>query len=107
MFKRLVLSLTILFTVSGTLLAPMTAVAELRLPNYAQSADAETAVESLGQRITNLVSLVVAIICIIGMLIGAGYAGAGNGERARQFFVGSMIGLAIAGTAYGIAAVFT
>lgn len=79
------------------------ALADLRLPNYAQNQGLEQALESKGRNITNMISMVVAIIAIIGMLIGAGYFGVGNKETGTKFLVGGVIALVIAGTVFGIA----
>jgi hypothetical protein len=46
----------------------------------------------------------VAILAIIGMIVGAGYFTVGNGEKGKMFLFGGVIGLVIAGSAYGIAA---
>lgn len=75
----------------------------VKLPNYAQGGDLSK-IESTGRAITDTISLIVAILAIIGMLIGAGYYGVGNGEKGKTFLIGGVVALVIAGSVYGIAA---
>lgn len=79
------------------------AEAALQIPSYAQGGDLKTVTESKGKKITEIVSLVVVIISIICIMIGGGYFSVGNGERGKQFVVGSVVGLILAGAAYSIA----
>lgn len=87
-----------------TVLPISTAQAAVRLPSYAQGADVTTDVQNKGKKVTDLISMIVAILAIIGMLIGAGYYGVGNGEKGKTFLIGGVVALVIAGSVYGIAA---
>ncbi len=75
------------------------------LPNYAQGGNLSTTLQSKGKAITDVISMIVAILAIIGILIGAGYFGVGNGDRGKQWVVGGVVALVIAGSVYGIAAI--
>jgi|GEM_PF-2708895 len=77
----------------------------VQLPNYAQGGNLSTTLQSKGKAITDVISMVVAILAIIGILIGAGYFGVGNGDRGKQWVVGGVVALIIAGSVYGIAAI--
>ncbi len=81
-----------------------TALAIMRLPNYAQGSDLRVTIEERAHAITDVIALVVSILAIIGILIGAGYFAVGQGERGRSYVVGSVLGLILAASAYGIAA---
>lgn len=97
-FMLLALTAAVLFT---TLPAEA-----MTLPNYAQSGQAiQQSVQTKGKAFTDLVSMIVAILAIIGMLIGAGYYGVGNGEKGKTFVIGGVVALVLAGSVYGIAAV--
>lgn len=88
-----------------TLFMSMTASAKLELPNYAADGeDLKTHVETKGKNVTKLLSLGVAIVSIIGMLIGAGYFGIAEAQKGRQWFLGGCIGLALGAMVYAIAA---
>ena len=76
-----------------------------QLPNYAQGGNLSTTLQSKGKAITDVISMIVAILAIIGILIGAGYFGVGNGDRGKQWVVGGVVALVIAGSVYGIAAI--
>ncbi len=80
------------------------ALATMRLPNYAQGSDLRVTIEERAHAITDVIALVVSILAIIGILIGAGYFAVGQGERGRSYVVGSVLGLILAASAYGIAA---
>lgn len=80
------------------------AEAAMQLPNYAQGGNVQQAVQTKGKQVTDLISMIVAILAIIGMLVGAGYFGVGNGEKGKQWVLGGVIALLIAGSVYGIAA---
>lgn len=75
----------------------------MRLPNYAQGADLRVTLEERAHAITDVISLIVSILAIIGILIGAGYFASGQGERGKSYVIGSVIGLVLAASAYGIA----
>lgn len=93
--------------VAGCLMAVWAALpaeAALQLPNYAQGGSLSTTIQSKGKAITDIISMIVAILAIIGMIVGAGYFTVGNGEKGKMFLFGGVIGLVVAGSAYGIAA---
>ena len=79
------------------------ALAIMRLPGYAQGSDLRITIEERAHAITDVIALVVSILAIIGILIGAGYFAIGQGERGKSYVVGSIIGLVLAASAYGIA----
>ncbi len=81
-----------------------TASAAIRLPDYAQGADLRMTLEERAHAITDVIALIVSILAIVGILIGAGYFAIGQGERGKSYVVGSVIGLILAASAYGIAA---
>lgn len=83
---------------------PDPVMANVKLPNYANSGSAETKAQSVGKKVTDFLSLGVGILAIIGMLVGAGFFSVGNKERGVQFVSGGFIALVIAGMVYGIAA---
>jgi hypothetical protein len=85
-------------------LMSMKAWAIMRLPNYAQGADLRVTLENRAHAITDVIALIVSILAIIGILIGAGYFASGQGERGKSYVIGSVIGLVLAASAYGIAA---
>lgn len=74
------------------------------LPNYAQGGNLSSSIQSKGKAITDIISLIVAILSIIGMLIGAGYIGVGQGDKGKPILVGGILGIILAGSVYGIAA---
>lgn len=76
-----------------------------QLPNYAQGGNLSTTLQSKGKAITDVISMIVAILAIIGILIGGGYFAVGNGDRGKQWVVGGVVALVIAGSVYGIAAI--
>lgn len=80
--------------------------ADVKLPSYAQGEDLKTDLENKGKSVTNLISLIVAILAIIGMLVGAGWFASGNHDKGKQVFLGGVFGLILAGSVYGIAAIF-
>lgn len=80
------------------------AEATLQLPNYAQGGDLSTTIQTKGKALTDIISMIVAILAIIGMIIGGGYFTVGNGEMGKKFLFGGVTGLIIAGAAYAIAA---
>ncbi len=81
-----------------------TASAAIRLPGYAQGADLRMTLEERAHAITDVIALIVSILAIVGILVGAGYFAIGQGERGKSYVVGSVIGLILAASAYGIAA---
>lgn len=74
------------------------------LPNYAQGGNLESDLQSKGQAITKILSLIVGIVAIMGILVGAIKIGGGNPEGGKTFIVGGVIALVIAGSVFGIAA---
>ena len=80
------------------------AEATMQLSSYAQGGNVTQDVQSKGKAFTDLISMIVAILAIIGMLVGAGYYGIGNGEKGKTFVIGGVIALVLAGSVYGIAA---
>ena len=78
------------------------AYARVVLPGYAQSSGLQTELEQKGHAITSVLSLLVAILSIVGILVGAGHFALGNGERGRSFVMGGVIALILASTAYAI-----
>jgi uncharacterized membrane protein len=89
---------------AGGALWPATAQAQTKLPSYAAGADVQTKVETVGKKVTDVVSLVVAVIAIVCMVASGAFFAMGNREAGRQLLFGSMAGLLISGLAYGIAA---
>ncbi|MHB1511697.1 MAG: hypothetical protein ACYCTF_10245 [Acidiferrobacter sp.] len=80
------------------------AMAIMRLPGYAQGSDLRITIEERAHAITDVIALIVSILAIIGILIGAGYFAIGQAERGKSYVVGSVLGLVLAASAYGIAA---
>lgn len=81
-----------------------TASAQVTLPSYAQSGSLQSQLESKGHAVTQVLSLVVAILAIIGILVGAAHFAVGHGERGRSYVLGGIIALVLASTAYAIVA---
>lgn len=84
-------------------LLPSVAQAELKLPSYASGANVQAEVEKKGKNITDVVLIVVGIISMLGLLVGAGYMGAGNTEKGKQIMLGGVGGIVIASLVFGIA----
>lgn len=108
MFTRIIMTaslLLVLGTAQLTLITP--ACADITLPSYAAGGDVRTKVESVGKKITDTVSLVVAVIAILCMVASGGYFSTGKSEEGKKLLFGSIAGLIIAGLAYGIAALVT
>lgn len=103
--KNLLLAVACVLTLSFTAVLPVsTAEAAVTLPNYAQGGNITQDVQTKGKKITDLVSMIVAILAILGIFIGAGYYGVGKGDQGKVYVIGGLVGLLIAGSAYGIAA---
>jgi hypothetical protein len=79
-------------------------VEALTLPNYATSGDLSQSIQSKGKAITDIISMIVAILAIIGILVGAGKFGVGNGEEGKKWVFGGVVALIIAGSVFSIAA---
>ena len=88
----------------AAMLLVLPAEATLTLPNYAQGGNVTQDVQTKGKAITDFVSMIVAILAIIGMLVGAGYYAVGTGEKGKMFVIGGLVALIISGSVYGIAA---
>jgi hypothetical protein len=73
------------------------------LPNYAQGGNLESDLQSKGQAITKILSLIVGIVAIMGILVGAIKIGGGNPESGKTFVISGVVALIIAGSVYGIA----
>ncbi len=83
-------------------------VEALQLPSYAQSGgNLSQSIQSKGKAITDVISMIVAILAIIGILVGAGKFGVGNGEEGKRWVIGGVVALIIAGCVYGIASLVT
>lgn len=84
--------------------AAIPAEAATQLPNYAQGGNLTSQVQSKGKAITDLLSLICAILSIIGMVIGATMIGIGKPESGKVTFICGVLGIILAGSIYGIAA---
>src|SRR4030065_158409 len=73
------------------------------LPNYAQGGNLESDLQSKGQAITKILSLIVGIVAIMGLLVGAIKIGGGNPDNGKTFVISGIVALVIAGSVYGIA----
>jgi hypothetical protein len=99
---------SLLFAFGPTQLALITpAHADITLPSYAAGGDVKTKVESVGKKVTDTISLVVAVIAILCMVASGGYFASGKSDEGKRLLFGSITGLVVAGMAYGIAALVT
>ncbi len=73
------------------------------LPSYAQGGDLEGALETKGQAVTDIVTLLAAIVGVIAIGIAGMYFSAGDSDKGKQFLIGGLIGIFIAGAVYSIA----
>lgn len=73
------------------------------LPNYASGGNLKTELQSKGKAITDVVSMVAAIVSIIGIVAGAAMIGSGNADGGKRYVIGGVVGLIVAGVAFGIA----
>lgn len=95
--------LLVLFSIV-LVVATLPVEAALQLPNYATGGGNLTAdLQAKGKSATDIISLIVAMLAIIGILIGAGYYAVAKGEQGKTWVVGGAIALIIAGSVYGIA----
>ncbi|MCP5008174.1 MAG: hypothetical protein GY941_30210, partial [Planctomycetes bacterium] len=78
----------------------------VELPSWAQTGNLESELSNKGKDAANIISLIVAILAIIGMLVGAGFFATGKQEEGKKFLFGGIIGLIVAGSVFGIAAIF-
>jgi len=84
---------------------PLTAEAALQLPSYASGGNLQGDLTSTGQSITNIL-IAVTVMVGIGGIIWAGMAFAsGDGETGKRRLWHAVIGLILAATATGIAAI--
>lgn len=79
----------------------------LTMPNYAAGGNLTTDLQSKGKAVTDIITMIVAILSIMGILVGAGKIGLNNGEEGKKWVVGGLTALVIAGSVYGIAALVT
>jgi hypothetical protein len=63
----------------------------------------ESDLQSKGQAITKILSLIVGIVAIMGILVGAIKIGGGNPDSGKTFVISGIVALVIAGSVYGIA----
>lgn len=103
--RLLILSTVLALPLAAALWPAGLAAQGVQLPSYAQQGDAESRANEVGQRITNVIGLIAAIVCIIAM---GGIApiqwGAGNRDAARNFFMGGGIGLLVSGSVWALVA---
>lgn len=96
MIKNVLLTLSLLL---------ISKVAFAKLPTFASGGDLSSQLESKGQAVTDMITLVAAIVGVVAIAGSAIYFSSGNADRGKQFLVGGLIGIFIAGTVYGIAGV--
>lgn len=101
--KKLVLIFSFMLTFGFSLLPLVAEAGNFQPPSYAQGQDVKQAVQSKGKDITDLFAMIAAIVCILGIIIGAIKMGGGNAEGGKQTVMWSVVGLIIIGMAYGIA----
>ena len=87
-------------------LLPELALAEVKLPTWANSGNLENELASKGQKVANTIALVVGILGVIGMMIGAGQFTLQRHEQGKSWIGGGVVGLVIAGSVFGIAKLF-
>ena len=105
MFKRLMMFLALLGMFGSTQIGWVsTAAADITLPSYAAGGDVKAKIESTGKRVTDTVGLIVAVLCILGIIVSAGFFGTGKADEGKRWLFGSITGLIVGGFAYGIAA---
>ena len=105
MFTKKHLFFAVFIALAITLLP---AAQALTLPNYASGGGNLTSdLQSKGKAVTDIISMVVAILAIMGILVGAGKIGVGKGEEGKQWVIGGIVALVIAGSVYGIASLVT
>ena len=101
LFLQLALVVGVLFMQPAIL--PNDAHAELKLPGYASGSNVKADIEKKGKNITDTVLVVVGVISMLGILVGAGFMGAGNTEKGKQVMLGGVSGIVIASLVFGIA----
>ncbi len=99
--------LLIAIFISTLFLDPLLAAnSGLELPSWANSGNLEGELSSTGQNVAGIISMIVALLAIGGMLVGAGFFTVGNPDRGKTYLFGGVTGLILAGSVYGIAALF-
>jgi hypothetical protein len=84
------------------------AIAALQLPNYAASgANLSSDLESTGGTITKVLIAITVMVGIAGIVFAGMAFAAGDGETGKQRLKNAVIGLVVAATASGIAAIAT
>ncbi|MES0328326.1 MAG: TrbC/VirB2 family protein [Gammaproteobacteria bacterium] len=73
------------------------------LPSFASGGDITGDLESKGQTIVDTVTLISAIAGVIAIAGSGVYFSGGNSEKGKQFLVGGLIGIFVAGAVYSIA----
>jgi hypothetical protein len=94
----------VILLVSAAAVLSVLPVEALTLPNYATGGNLSQSIQSQGKAITDVISMIVAILAIIGILVGAGKFGVGNGEEGKKWVLGGVVALIIAGSVFSIAA---
>lgn len=74
-----------------------------QLPSYASGGNLQGDLESKGQTITEILSLIGLILAIITIVIGGIKIGTGDAEGGKRLLIGGLIGIVIIGSVYGIA----
>lgn len=100
------LLLTVLLVSLVLIVIPDITFAEVRLPTWANSGNLESELSSKGQNVADVIALVVGILAVIGMLVGAGYFAMQRSDLGKQWLGGGAVGMVVAGSVYGIAALF-
>lgn len=101
--------LAVIMIVVAALLGPELAMAAdgVQLPNWANGgSNMESDLSQKGQKVANIISLIVGILSILGMLAGAAHFPMNKPDEGKRFLFYSIIGLVVAGSVYGIAAIF-
>ncbi len=103
------MSIVRLFVVSFLLTVHLAAFANnsaVQLPSWGQQSDIQSTLSSKGEQIANIISSVVAILSILGMLIGAAMFSVSRTDDGKKWILGSVCGLIVAGSVYGIVGLF-
>ena len=101
--------LTVVAVTAGAMLLPDLAAAAnnaVELPSWANEGNLDQELSSKGQSVANTLSSIVAILAVIGMLVGAAFFPMNKAEQGKQWVMGGGIGLIISASVYGIAALF-
>jgi hypothetical protein len=99
---------TALVFVLGMVLFALPVMAALTLPNYASSgSDLSGDLESTGGTSTKVLIAMTVMVGILGIIYSGLAFAAGDGEKGKERLKNAIIGLVIAATASGIAAIAT